>query len=83
MGVSGRAMLKAIVAGETDPRVMAALAQGRLCHKRDQLIEALEGRVSPINGLFCPSSCANWISWSKRLPALMRKCSNTVSPSKT
>jgi transposase len=47
MGVSGRAMLNAIVAGETDPRVMAALAQGRLCNKRDQLIEALEGRVQP------------------------------------
>jgi transposase len=47
MGVSGRAMLKAIVAGETDPRVMAGLAQGRLCNKRDQLIEALEGRVQP------------------------------------
>ena len=47
MGVSGRAMLNAIVAGETDPVVMADLAQGRLCNKRDQLVEALEGRVQP------------------------------------
>ncbi len=47
MGVSGRAMLNAIVAGETDPMVMANLAQGRLCNKRDQLVEALEGRVQP------------------------------------
>jgi transposase len=36
MGVSGRAMLNAMVAGETDPVVMADLAQGRLCNKRDQ-----------------------------------------------
>lgn len=47
MGVSGRAMLNAIVAGETDPGVMADLAKGRLCNKRDQLVEALEGRVQP------------------------------------
>lgn len=47
MGVSGRAMLNAIVAGESDPVVMADLAQGRLCNKRDQLVEALEGRVQP------------------------------------
>jgi transposase len=47
MGMSGRAMLDAIVAGETDPVVMASLAKGKLCNKRDQLIEALEGRVHP------------------------------------
>lgn len=45
MGLSGRAMLNAIVAGETNPIVMAALAKGKLCSKRDQLIEALDGRV--------------------------------------
>jgi transposase len=47
MGMSGRAMLNAIVSGETDPVVMAALAKGKLCSKRDQLIAALEGRVRP------------------------------------
>lgn len=47
MGVSGRAMLNAIIAGETNPVVMAELAKGRLCSKRDQLIQALEGRVRP------------------------------------
>lgn len=47
MGMSGRAMLDAIVAGETDPLAMASLAKGKLCNKREQLIEALEGRVQP------------------------------------
>ena len=46
MSVSGRAMLNAIVAGETDPRSWQSW-QGRLCNKRHQLIEALEGRVQP------------------------------------
>ena len=47
MGVSGRAMLDAIVAGQTDPLLLADLARGRLRNKRDQLILALEGRVRP------------------------------------
>lgn len=45
MGVSGRAMLDALVTGETDPLVMAELAKGRLREKRDQLEQALCGRV--------------------------------------
>ena len=40
-------MLNAIVAGETDPTVMVELAKGRLASKREQLIQALEGRVRP------------------------------------
>jgi transposase len=45
MGVSGRAMLEALVAGEATPDVMAELAQGRLREKRAQLAQALTGRV--------------------------------------
>lgn len=43
MGKSGRAMLKAMLAGEDDPEVLAGLARGRLKSKKDLLIEALEG----------------------------------------
>jgi transposase len=42
---SGRAMIAAIVAGETDPAAMAELAQGRLRSKRLSLEAALQGRV--------------------------------------
>jgi transposase len=45
LGVSGRAMLEAIVAGEEDPAVLAELAQGRLREKLAELRRALEGRV--------------------------------------
>lgn len=44
MGVSGRAMIDALVAGERDPRVLAELARGRLRVKRGALVEALTGR---------------------------------------
>jgi transposase len=44
MGVSGRAMLQALIAGERDPQVLADLAKGRLRVKRAALVEALTGR---------------------------------------
>ena len=47
MGKSGRAMLEALVAGSTDPNLLAGLAKGRLRNKQDQLCKALEGRVKP------------------------------------
>jgi transposase len=47
MGGSGRAILAALVAGHTEPQVLAELAKGRLRSKRDQLAQALAGRVKP------------------------------------
>jgi len=46
LGVSGRAILQALVAGETDPERMADLAHRRLETPRAQLIDALHGRVT-------------------------------------
>jgi transposase len=47
MGVSGRAILAAPIAGHTDPHTLAELAKGRLRSKREPLAKALEGRVKP------------------------------------
>lgn len=47
LGASGRSMLNAIVAGTVDPTVLALLAKGRLREKREQLEQALTGRVRP------------------------------------
>lgn len=47
MGVSGRAMLEAIITGTADATEMAELAKGRLREKREQLDKALQGRVKP------------------------------------
>ena len=43
-GVSGRAMLAALIAGERDPDTLAALAKGTLRQKLPELREALRGR---------------------------------------
>jgi transposase len=42
-GVSARAMLEALIAGQRDTDALANLARGRLRTKRDQLAEALRG----------------------------------------
>jgi transposase len=47
MGVSGRAMLAALVAGHTEPQALAELAKGRRRSTRDLLAQALDGRVKP------------------------------------
>lgn len=47
LGVTGRAILRALLAGETDPHRLAELAQGRAKHKRAALVEALTGRLTP------------------------------------
>jgi transposase len=45
MGVSGRAMIEAMIDGQTDPKVLADLAAGRLRSKMDALEQALLGRM--------------------------------------
>jgi len=45
MGVSGRAMLEALIEGNAGPEELAELAKGRMREKRELLAKALQGRV--------------------------------------
>jgi transposase len=51
LGVSGRAMLAALIAGERDPDVLAELAKGVLRRKIPQLRQALRGRFTAHHAL--------------------------------
>jgi transposase len=51
LGVSGRAILKALVAGERDPKALAELAKGKLRKKLPQLRQALRGRFGDHHAL--------------------------------
>jgi transposase len=51
LGKSGRAMLDALVAGTTDPELLADLARGQPRKKLPALREALAGRFSPEHSL--------------------------------
>jgi len=46
LGASGRAILRALIAGETDPQKLAALAHPSVKASRAELAEALRGRVT-------------------------------------
>lgn len=46
LGVSGRHMLKALIAGQQDPERLAALARGRLREKTESLRLALDGHFT-------------------------------------
>ncbi|MET4143148.1 IS110 family transposase, partial [Arthrobacter sp. UYCo732] len=50
MGVSGRAMIEALIAGQRDPLVLADLARGRLRVKHAALVQALTGRFDDHHG---------------------------------
>lgn len=50
LGVSGRAFLEALIAGETSPLVLANLARGRLRNKTGQLRLALDGSFTSHHG---------------------------------
>lgn len=46
-GVSGRAILQALLEGQSSPEEMAELAKGRMREKRELLAKALQGQVKP------------------------------------
>src|SRR5262245_18450902 len=46
-GASARAMLSALLAGETDPTILADFAQGRMRAKREVIAQAVVGRFTP------------------------------------
>lgn len=46
MGVTGQAILKALLAGQEDPAELARLARGRLVKKADQLQASLHGQLT-------------------------------------
>lgn len=47
LGVSGRAMLQAIIEGTEDPELLANLARGRMKNKKEELMRALHGLIGP------------------------------------
>jgi len=50
MGVSVRAMIEALIAGQRDPHALADLAKGRMRVKHDALVQALTGQFDDHHG---------------------------------
>ncbi len=79
MGVSGRAILEAIIQAQTTPEQMAELAYGRMRDKRDQLVKALEGRVQAHHRFVLTELLAKSTAWMKRSHASITRSRSTVA----
>ena len=80
LGVSGRAMLDALVAGTTDPELLAELAQGRMRAKIPALREALEGRFSAHHSLLIGAILAHLDFLDEQIELLSEAIETKLGP---
>ncbi|HJU03419.1 MAG TPA: IS110 family transposase [Actinomycetes bacterium] len=80
LGVSGRAMLAALVAGERDPQVLAELAKGRLRNKLPQLRQALRGRFRDHHALLVRLALGHLEQLESTIAALDRRVDEVMAP---
>jgi hypothetical protein len=79
-GVSGRAMLAALVAGERDPKRLAQLARTRLRAKLGQLEEAFCGHFSDHHGFLLQTMLSRIDQASADIAELDRKIEAEIAP---
>lgn len=80
LGVSGRRMLEALLAGTHDPEVLADLAKGRLRNKLPALREALEGRFTQNHALIVTQILAHVDFMDESIHALSERIDEVIAP---
>ena len=80
MGVSGRAMITALVHGTTDPEVLADLARGQLRKKLPALRRALVGRFQPVHAFLLEQILAKIDYLDEALERLTEEIDRRVAP---
>jgi transposase len=80
MGASGRAMLRALVEGTTDPMVLADLARGKLRKKLPELRRALQGRFRPHHAFLIEQIFAKIDFLDETLDRLMSEIDRRLGP---
>jgi transposase len=80
MGVSGRAMVEALVAGTTDPQVLADLARGQLRKKLPALQRALVGRFRPVHAFLLEQLLAKIDYLDEALDRLTAEIDRRIAP---
>ena len=68
-GKSAQAILRGLLAGETNPKVLANLARGRLKAKRAELEAALVGTIKPHHRFMLTEQLTTLIGWIRPLGA--------------
>ena len=80
VGVSGRAMLEAMVEGTEDPGVLAALAKGKLRAKQPALERALQGLMGPHQRLLLASHLRHLDLLDAEIAQLDREVATRLDP---
>ncbi|MDQ3240120.1 MAG: IS110 family transposase [Actinomycetota bacterium] len=80
LGVSGRAMLGALIEGTTDPEVLAELARGRLRAKLPALREALEGRFDDLHAVWIGAILAHVDFLDEQIESLSEAIEEQIAP---
>jgi transposase len=80
LGVSGRQMLEAIIAGQDNPQQLAKLARGKLKNKIPQLEQALEGRVRDHHRFLLAEFLDEWEALGQRISRLEAEIDKQIRP---
>jgi transposase len=80
LGVSGRAMLEALAAGERDPEVLADLAKGRLRPKIGDLTEALTSRFGDHHGVMLAEMLAHLDDLERSVDRISAEIRRVIDP---
>ena len=83
LGVSGRAMLLALLEGEADAEVLAELARGRLREKLPALRQALHGRVQPHYQVLITELLAHLDFLDASIARLHEEMTQSLTPSRS
>jgi transposase len=79
-GVSARAMLEALVAGERDPVVLAGLAKRTLRNKIPALVDALQGRFTEHHAFMVSQYLAQLDTQQATIEALTERIEAVIAP---
>jgi transposase len=80
LGVSGRAMIEAIIAGEDDPERLAALARQRLREKIPELRLALAGKVRDHHRFLLQEFLDEWKALASRIARIEQEIERRIGP---
>lgn len=80
LGVSGRAMVEAIAAGETNPERLAGLAHARLQTPREKLVAALHGKVTAHHRFMLQAHLEQVDATNKTIEAIDKEVERALEP---
>lgn len=80
LGVSGRQMLEAIIAGQEDAGQLAKLARGKLKNKIAELERALEGRIRDHHRFLLAEYLDEWEALGERIVRLEAEIDKQIRP---